>query len=346
MLTMRIIIDKVISLVDKDYQLEETKMKKYILMMTALLCLVVLTACGGKKEATPQEEEVDKEEPKAEVVEKLEVTDALGNTISFDKAPETFAVMSAGDMDMLLAVDAKIVGRPNARGPVADSLKDVQEIGNPHEPNFEQIAAVGADVLIVSPSFERHAANIEKQGTKVIYTEANSIQDIQDTLTFFGKLAGNEDKATEINDKITAQMKAIEETADAGVKTILVYGAPGTYLAALPNSLSGDLLAKAGGENIASDFPKEEKYPNYASLSVEKIIERNPQAVMLITHGEPEAVREAFEKEMAQNAAWKNLDAVKNGKVTILPSDLFGTNPGTHIVDALEEMQKQLEAVK
>ena len=90
----------------------------------------------------------------------------------------------------------------------------------------------------------------------------------------------------------------------------------------------------------------EEKYPNYASLSVEKIIERNPQAVMLITHGEPEAVREAFDKEMAQNAAWKNLDAVKNGKVTILPSDLFGTNPGTRIIEALEEMKKQLEAVK
>lgn len=74
---MIIIIGKVVIVVDKDYQLGETKMKKYILMMTALLCLVVLTACGGKKEATPKEETSDKEEPKAEVVEKLEVTDAL-----------------------------------------------------------------------------------------------------------------------------------------------------------------------------------------------------------------------------------------------------------------------------
>lgn len=66
---------------------------------------------------------------------------------------------------------------------------------------------------------------------------------------------------------------------------MLVYGAPGTYLAALPSSLSGDLLEAACGKNIAADFPQEEKYPQYAGLSSEKIVERNPEVIMLITHG-------------------------------------------------------------
>ena len=67
---------------------------------------------------------------------------------------------------------------------------------------------------------------------------------------------------------------------------------------------------------------------------------------MLITHGEPEAVRQAFEAEMDKNPAWKNLDAVKEGRVVVLPSHLFGTNPGTKIVDALHEMRDQLKAVE
>lgn len=67
---------------------------------------------------------------------------------------------------------------------------------------------------------------------------------------------------------------------------------------------------------------------------------------MLITHGEPEAVKEAFEEEMSENAAWKNLDAVKNGNVVVLPSDLFGTNPGTKVTEALEVMQENLAAVE
>ena len=67
---------------------------------------------------------------------------------------------------------------------------------------------------------------------------------------------------------------------------------------------------------------------------------------MLITHGDPKAVKDSFEKEMKQNAAWKNLDAVKNDQVTVLPADLFGANPGTKVTDALDTMQKELAKVK
>nr|WP_255428528.1 hypothetical protein [Sporosarcina sp. resist] len=57
-------------------------------------------------------------------------------------------------------------------------------------------------------------------------------------------------------------------------------------------------------------------------------------------------LKAAFESEMEKNAAWKNLDAVKNGNVFILPSHLFGSNPGTKVVEALEVMKENLAAVK
>lgn len=119
---------------------------------------------------------------------------------------------------------------------------------------------------------------------------------------------------------------------------MLVYGAPGTYLAALPSSLSGDLLEAAGGKNIAADFPQEEKYPQYAGLSSEKIVERNPEVIMLITHGDPGAVEKSFLKEMNQDATWKKLDAIKNDQIVVLPSHLFGQNPGTKVTEALNYM--------
>lgn len=67
---------------------------------------------------------------------------------------------------------------------------------------------------------------------------------------------------------------------------------------------------------------------------------------MLITHGDPEAVKDAFESEMEKNPAWKNLDAVKNGNVIILPSHLFGTNPGTNVTEALDVMMESLKQVQ
>ncbi|MYL58864.1 ABC transporter substrate-binding protein, partial [Virgibacillus halodenitrificans] len=92
--------------------------------------------------------------------------------------------------------------------------------------------------------------------------------------------------------------------------------------------------------------PKEEKYPQYASISPEKIVEKNPQQIMLITHGDPEAVKKAFQEEMNKNATWKNLDAVRNGQVIVLPSHLFGSNPGVKVAEALQTMQESLAEAK
>lgn len=332
-------------------------MKKYILAAVLSVCMMALAACGG----TDSGEEVSTEKaPPTETAgaktsqsdnanenKEIEITDATGQKITFEQAPESVAVLSSGDLDMLLALDANVVGRPSSQGEPAAELKDIQEIGNPHQPNFEKIAEVHPEVMIASPSFKQFAANLEAQGTKVVYTQANSVEDILQTIDMFGAMLGKSDEAQKVIAGLNEQLDALAGAeGENGVKTLLVYGAPGSYLVALPNSLSGDLLERAGGENIASDFPQEEKYPQYASLSTEKIIERNPEAVMLITHGDPEGVKKAFEGEMDKNPAWKNLDAVKNGKVTVLPSHLFGTNPGTKVADALQVMNDSLKEAK
>ncbi|MDH5159610.1 ABC transporter substrate-binding protein [Heyndrickxia oleronia] len=317
-------------------------MRKYTFILFSLVLLVALTACdNGKKEASG-----DQIKNKSVEEISIKVTDASGQSLSFDKVPDSIATLSSGDLDILLSLGANVTGRPTVSGEVAKDLKTISEIGNPHQPNFEKIAEIHPSVLIAGMSFKQHAANIEKQGTKVIFTEANSIDDIQNSIRLYGTLLQKETEAEKVNQRISKRVEGMKAEEASPVKALLVYGAPGTYLAALPNSLSGDLLEKAGGENIAADFPKEDSYPQYASLSVEKIIERNPQVVMLITHGDPNAVKDAFEKEMKKNAAWKNLDAVKNGNVVVLPSNLFGTNPGTKVVEALEVMKESLSKVK
>ncbi|MEK4028205.1 ABC transporter substrate-binding protein [Pseudobacillus sp. FSL P4-0506] len=317
-------------------------MRKAFLFFTGLTLLFMLAACSASEQQSAGKDS----EAQAKESAGIEITDDSGQTITFDSAPESVATLSSGDLDILLALGANVTGRPTANGHVVKEMKNIPEIGNLHQPNFEKISEVHPAVLAAPVSFKQQAANIEQQGTKVLYTQANSVKDIQETITMYGKLLQKEAEAKELNKVIDEKKESVEKSQSNPVDTLLVYGAPGTYLAALPNSLSGDLLEKAGGKNIASDFPKEEKFPQYASLSVEKIIERNPQAVMLITHGDPEAVKSAFEKEMMKSAAWKNLDAVKNGNVVVLPSHLFGTNPGTKVTEALEVMKESLEKVK
>ncbi|PIC96084.1 iron-hydroxamate ABC transporter substrate-binding protein [Sporosarcina sp. P26b] len=327
-------------------------MKKLASVLSILMLLFVLSACGT--EDGKAEDKTAASAVKAKGTEKaeettgaaIEVTDMIGQTSTFDEVPKSVATLSSGDLDMLLALGIKVDGRPTVQGPPNKDLEGIAEIGNPHQPNFEKIAEINPEVIIAAPSFKQHEANMERQGTKIVYTAANSVDDIKKTIGLFGQLFDKETEAKTIQDNITEQIEKSSADKAEAVKTLLVYGAPGTYMVALPNSLSGNLLELAGGENIASDFPNEEKYPQYASLSVEKIIERNPEMVMLITHGEPEAVKAAFEGEMLKNPAWKNLDAVKKGNVMVLPSHLFGTNPGTKVVEALDVMKESLGQVK
>lgn len=314
-------------------------MKFYKFLFVGALALS-LAACNTSENTTTEEKSAATEQTKQSTIE---ITDVLGNKHTFEEPPKSVATLNLGDLDILIELGANVVGRPTTSEELLKEVADVQELGNPHEPSFEQIAAVNAEVLIVPPSFKQFESNIS--GTKVIYSDANSVEQIQQSIEMLGKLFAKEEEAKKLNDTITTKVNELSKNA-TNANALLVYGAPGTYLVALDNSLVGDILVKAGGKNIASDFPATEKYPSYANLSIEKIVERNPEIVMLVTHGNPQEVKEGFKKQMSENAAWKNLDAVKNNKVEILPADLFGNNPGTKIVDALDYMNEKLSSLK
>lgn len=325
-------------------------MRKFARLLLVGALTFSLAACGVESDSTGQQdtseniEEAQTTEVEAENAP-ITITDALGNTHTFDTPPASIAALSPGEMDILLALGANVTGRPSLSYEVAAEVEAIQDIGNPHEPSFEQIAVINPEVLVVPPNFQQFAANIEGQGTKIVYSNANSIEEIKQSVDMFGTLFNAEEKAAEINETITAKVKEAQSKS-SDVNALLIYGAPGTYLVALDTALAGDILAKSGGHNIASDFPATEKYPTYASLSVEKIVQANPDVVMILTHANPEAVIDGFNKQMNQDAGWKNLDAVKNKRIYILPADLFGNNPGTRITEAIDYMIETLESAK
>ena len=319
-------------------------MKKWRFLLVSTLALS-LAACNDEQDAKGNEAktevtaETNSQATSVKNTEPVKFVDAIGQEFEFAEQPKSIATLNPGIMDILVELGANVTGRPTIHAEMSEKIENIQDIGSVHEPSFEQIVALNPEVLIVPTSFQRFAQSITATGIKVVYEDMDSIQGIQDTITRYGEVFANEEKAAELNKEIDeAKEKAIESTKNA----LIVYGAPGTYLAALDSSLYGDILKEAGGNNIASDLPALDKYPTFANLSAEKIVEGNPQVIMLITHADPEVVKDGFEKQMSENAAWKNLDAVKNEHIIILPSNLFD-NPGTQVVEALDYMRELLE---
>jgi len=310
-------------------------MKKSMFVMLLLLLLVV-AGCSTQSSKNEQVEiEADGEA--------ITIKDFVNREVRVNGIPEKIVTLGTGEMKIIHELGGNLVGIPTSKDIVIEDLKDAVQVGNTHGMDLEKIAALQPDVVIGDSIMnQKDLASIEGIGSQMIFTSANSIKDIQAQIELFGQLLQQEDKAKELIQKITD--KVVEKQAHAGEKprVLLIYGAPGTYMAALPNSLSGNMLEAVGGENIAADFPGLENYPQYAQLNTERIIQANPQFVFLMTHGDAAIVKEGFIKEMEQNPSWSNLDAVKDGKIEILPADLFGTNPGSQVTEALDVLHSMI----
>lgn len=315
-------------------------MKRFILLN--IIIFILLIGCSNQSNETNNEQNQSTSNENT-----FSITDFADRTITFEEPPEKIVTLGNGETDIIYALGEEVVGRPTGET-IVDEAKDAQQVGSSHSIDLEKITSLNPDVVLGNnPMNTNDIPSIESIGAEMILTNANSVQDIKDQIILFGDLLNKEEIAKELNNSIDEKISTIQEQNHVKEKprVLLIYGAPGTNMAALPNSLSGNILEIVGGENIASDYPSLEMYPQYAQLNTERIIESNPQFILLMSHGNPEEVKASFEKEMSKNAGWNELDAIKNDRFYILPSNLFGTNPGTQIEDALDYLHELLQEV-
>ncbi|MFP7285907.1 ABC transporter substrate-binding protein [Shouchella clausii] len=304
----------------------------------AFAVFLLLAGCQGASSET------ENKEPSKEGA--YSVTDFAERTVSFEHPPERVAVLGNGELDIVYALGKEVVGRPTSAEPaVVAEAEEAAQVGSSHEIDMERLTFANPDLVLGSfPMNEKDVPAIEGMGANVLLTSANSVSEIEQQIELIGQALQEQEEA----EKWIATIKEKKQELSANPlhkkeKVLLVYGAPGSNLAALPNSLAGDILDIAGGENVASSFEQLDDFPQYAALSPERIMEANPHRILFMAHGDPTNVQDGFIKEMEQHAGWSQLPAVKEGKIEILPADLFGTNPGTNITEALDYMRALLE---
>ncbi|NOU94529.1 ABC transporter substrate-binding protein [Paenibacillus sp. LMG 31456] len=325
-------------------------MKKSLFILMAI-SLIGLTACGqtASNSSANTASNITNSTQDPSSSKAVTLTDFANRKVTFNTVPQKIVALSNGEMDIIYALGGTLVGRPTATGPVSiQEAKNVEQVGSTHGLDLEKVAYLSPDVVLGNnPLNTKDIPALEGIGSKMVLTNANSIEEVMKQIQLFGQMLQKDDKAAQLNQAIDQKLKDLKSnSATVKPRVLLVYGAPGTYMAALNNSLSGNIVVSAGGENIAADYPKLDSYPQYAQLDTEKIMKSNPQLILIMSHGNPEKVRDGFLKEMQQNAAWSSMDAVKNNQIEILPADLFGTNPGTKVIEALDMMNKLLQAVK
>lgn len=119
----------------------------------------------------------------------------------------------------------------------------------------------------------------------------------------------------------------------SSVAVLIIFGASNTFMTATEATYVGDLVKRAGGENILTGMQG-----SFIPVDMEFLADKNPEYILFMAHANPEESLEAFKKEFETNEAWQNFDAVKNDKVIALDTGYFGMSANLLASEAMEKL--------
>ena len=206
--------------------------------------------------------------------------------------------------------------------------EDIQIIGTVKEPNLELVIALEPDLVLLSADIASHSAaaqTLTAAGIPCCISRVDTFADFAEMMDEFTLLTGRRDIYDSLIPPMRAQIDAIVARAAAQEHpTVLLLRAFSTGVKVKGrDNLAGAMLEDLGCVNIA------EKQPSLLEeLTLEAIITENPAYVLISVMGsDTDAALRSVEQTLGQNPAWQALDAMREGRVYVLPKELFHYKP-------------------
>lgn len=323
------------------------KRKNLALALAAVLMLSFLTACKSSpssslptpppaSSAAPSQASSAPAEPEAFYA----FTDALGETVTLEKAPERVAAAMGSFADVWLLAGGELAAATNDAWSADRSLplaETTVDIGAMKSPSMEQIIEEKIDFVILSAKIEEHVklrGQLDELGIASAYFEVEVFQDYLDMLKICTDITGRQDLFEENGTAVQSQIDAaIARKEGQEAPTVLFIRAFSTGANAKgSDNMTGAMLKDLGCINIAdSDTSLLE------DLSMEVIIEQDPDYIFFVTMGESqEKAQQSMKALLEDNPAFAGLSAVKNEQYIMLPKDLFHLKPNNRWGESYE----------
>ena len=278
---------------------------------------------------------------------KVTVEDGMKRTVQLEKPAQKVVTLTATDTEIMFALGVKPIGTVNlmhAPQELQKQISQIEKVGIPTAVNVEQVIHLKPDLVVagampfqttLTPAFER-------AGLTVYHSAAPSIAGIQENISRLGLLVGKEKEAKSWNDKIRSKIATVKKSQRSDKKIMIIWGTPNSFHLASSQTLVGDLFSLFGYNNIADEVGHKKMSGfgiGFVPLNVEYMAKVRPDEIYLIAHGSPEGVMETFAKAFREQPSWQAIPAVQAGNIKVLPYHLFGTNPGIHVIEAVEYIE-------
>jgi iron complex transport system substrate-binding protein len=318
------------------------KARKLVHTLSLLALAVTFTACSAVK----------KEETKADSGSSNQVRTiehAMGKT-DIKGTPKKIVVLTNEGTEALLALGVKPVGAAKSwtgtpwYKHIEKEMEGVQSLGDESQINIEAVAALNPDLIIGNKM--RHE-KVYDQLSKIAPTVySNTLRgEWKPNFEFYAKVLDKEAEGKQIIKKFDDRAASIAKLAGDKLKTeiSIVRFMPGKTRIYLGDTFSGSILKQIGFTR-----PENQKSSDFTlEIGKERLKEADGQVMFYFTYETGNGEGSAREKEWLEDPMFKNLNAVKSGKVYRVDDAIWNTAGGVKAANLmLDDIENFLKASK
>jgi len=266
----------------------------------------------------------------------IEVTDELGRTIEVPQPVRRIVSLAPNLTETVYALDAgdRLVGDTNVDDFPA-AAKTLPHVGAVLAPSLEQIVALHPDLVLATNDLNRRVTveALARLGLAVYVTDPLSIEDVLNSTARIARLIG----AGERGDSAVAGMRArldalAQRLASVPPRRVLFVVWTQPLISVGKHTFLNDALVHAGAQSVV------EIADGWPQVSFEYVLKLQPE--YLVFAGSLGEANAPPVEELSKLPGWRDLDAVRNGKIAIV-SDAID-RPSPRMVDAIEELARLL----
>jgi iron complex transport system substrate-binding protein len=197
------------------------------------------------------------------------------------------------------------------------ALAHLPSVGNALTPSVEWLAAQRPDLIIAWPDGQSRdvVQRLADIGIPVYASRVESVQEIRGMIRRLGVLLGAETRAESLVRAIDGELEAVRAAGAArGTPSVLYLLGTEPPMVAGPGTFVSDLITLAGGRNAFDDVGQ-----LWPQLSLEEVVRRQPDVIIRPSAralGDPLI-------GLAGRPGWRDLRAVREGRVHAVDPDLF-----------------------
>lgn len=298
--------------------------KIFLLNLLLIPILFLLTACGSEpKEGNSHQSNVNS----------IRVTDNSGVVITLNSPAERIIALAPHIVENVYSAGAgsQLVASVDYANYPPES-ENLPKVGGYNKFNIESIAALQPDVIFVweSGTPKPFIDKIKQLGIPVYLDEPSTLEEIADSIRNIGKLTGNDEVAKQAAEKHLSDLAALRQSQVNKDPVNVFYQVWDDPLYTINGKqIISSVLRLCGGINIYAD--EKIKAP---IISLESLIERNPQVIMTgSTH-------ESTDKSLDRWKKWPNMTAVAHENLFVVNADIVSRHTVRLIQGATSICQK------